>query len=218
MLAKNCSLCCCFCSIIFVLLVRFLSVSVFVRLKSFRKKKINRFKIIFVTSINYTTDVYTPQPTYREFICTHLFLLVIICKNIFFLWESFWISSYLWESLLIYDHLWVSLLFMRISLNLFLLMVICQNLFFKSLWKWVSVWTPSFRTDLLSSKHDNDILSISYIPTLCFLAWILLILCLIIILLNKVSLNSLNSVAIFTPFAVLDSLPSIFFYGIHFWL
>ena len=30
-------------------------------------------------------------------------------------------------------------------------------------------------------------------------------------LLNKVSLNSLKSVAIFTPFAVLDSLPSIFF-------
>ena len=29
---------------------------------------------------------------------------------------------------------------------------------------------PSFKTNLLSSKHDNDILSISYVPTLCFSA------------------------------------------------
>ena len=31
--------------------------------------------------------------------------------------------------------------------------------------------------------------------------------------LNQVSLNSLNSVAILTPFALLESLPSIFFMG-----
>ena len=43
-----------------------------------------------------------------------------------------------------------------------------------------------------------------------FLACILFILCLIIFLLKRTSLNSLNSVAIFTPLAVLDSLPSIF--------
>ena len=53
------------------------------RAESFRKKKINRFKIIFASWFVYTTDVYPPQPTYREFICTHLFLLVIICENLF---------------------------------------------------------------------------------------------------------------------------------------
>ena len=49
----------------------------------------------------------------------NLFLFMIICKNLFLLWESFWISSYLWspvknfsfyenlfESLLVNDHLW----------------------------------------------------------------------------------------------------------------
>ena len=41
----------------FVLLVGFLFVSVFVRLKSFCKKKINRFKILPVTPITYTTNV-----------------------------------------------------------------------------------------------------------------------------------------------------------------
>ena len=39
----------------------------------------------------------------------------------------------------------------------------------------------------------------------------ILILCLIIFLLNKTSLDSLNSVAIFTPLAVFDSLSLIFF-------
>ena len=68
---------------------------------------------------------------------------------------------------------------------------------------------PLFETNLLSSKTDNDILSISLVPTSCFLLSLRLILCLSIFLLDKVSLNSLNSVAIFTPFAVLVSLPSI---------
>ena len=63
----------------------------------------------------------------------------------------------------------------------------------------------------LSSKHESDFLLIFYFPRLCFLLWILLILCLSIFLLNKVSLNLLNSVAINTPFAILDSLHSIFF-------
>ena len=49
---------------------------------------------------------------------------------------------------------------------------------------------------------------ISYVPRLCFLLQILFIFCLITVLLNTVSLNTLNSVAIFIPFALLDSLPS----------
>ena len=49
---------------------------------------------------------------------------------------------------------------------------------------------------------------ISYVPRLCFLLQILFIFCLITVLLNTVSLNALNSVAIFIHFALLDSLPS----------
>ena len=60
-------------------------------------------------------------------------------------------------------------------------------------------------------QHDKDILLISYVESFCFLAWILFILCLIIFLLNKIFLNSLNSIAIFTPVVIQDSLPSIFF-------
>ena len=114
--------------------------------------------------------------------------------------------DHLLESFFIYDHLLTSV---RISATIY------ENLFEN---KAASVLILSYWTYRLSSKHDNDILLISYVPSLCFLFWILLLLCLIIFLLNKVSLNSLNSVAIFTPFAVLDSLPSIFFmeYIFHF--
>ena len=44
----------------------------FVHIKSFCLKK-NRFEIVSIASIHYTTDVYYPQPTYEEFIHTHLF-------------------------------------------------------------------------------------------------------------------------------------------------
>ena len=103
-----------FCSLVFVLFVGFLFVSVFIRAGFFlskKKKKINRLKIIFVTSITYTTDVYPSQPTYREFICTHLFLLVIIWEKLFFLWKSFWIL-FISENLFF---LWKSFLSVRIS-------------------------------------------------------------------------------------------------------
>ena len=61
--------------------------------------------LIFFASIYYTTNVYPYQLTYREFICTHLFLLVIICENLF---ESLLILDHLRGSLFIYDHLWES--------------------------------------------------------------------------------------------------------------
>ena len=61
----------------------------------------------------------------------------------------------------------------------------------------------------MSSKTDNDILLNLYVPISCFFV------------LNSSDfmssyfiveqMNSLNSVAIFTPYAALDSLPSIFF-------
>ena len=44
-----------FCLLIFVLLVGFLFVSVFLSLKSFCKIKINRFEILLVPSLTYTT-------------------------------------------------------------------------------------------------------------------------------------------------------------------
>ena len=92
-------------------------VSVFVRVESFCKKKINKLEIVPIASIHYTTDVYLYQPVYETYIYTHLFLFVIIYENFFFLWESFWIFL-VWASLLICDHLWESLLFMRIILSL----------------------------------------------------------------------------------------------------
>ena len=50
-----------------------------------KKKIINRLEIVLITSFSNTTDVYPYPPTYREFICTHLFLFAIIYENIFFL-------------------------------------------------------------------------------------------------------------------------------------
>ena len=47
--------------------------------------KKNCLKIVLITSLCYNTDVHPYQPVYREFICTHLFLSVIICKNLLFL-------------------------------------------------------------------------------------------------------------------------------------
>ena len=99
-----------FCLLFFVLLVGFLFVSVFMCTESFRKK-INKFKIISVTSIDYNTDVYPYQSTYREFISTHLFVFMIICENLFFLWKSFFFLEnlfFLWESLWVSSYLWSS--------------------------------------------------------------------------------------------------------------
>ena len=87
----------------------------------------------------------------------NLFLFMIICGGLFFLWES----------LLIYDHLWRSFLFMRISSylwisvrifsvyeNLFLFIIICKNLFFyenffESLLIYDHLWESLFIDDQL---------------------------------------------------------------------
>ena len=171
-----------------------------------------------------------PRPSYRASIYRHLFLPTTICENLFFhenffyLWEfllfhenSFWNFLirenlfFLWKSFWIFLNgdnlffLWKSFESFFISEHLF---IFVRTLFYfflweyMSLWKQARVWMSFSETDLLSSKHGNDILLISYVPSLCSVAWILLILWLSIFLLKKVSLNSLNSVAIFTPFAV----------------
>ena len=130
-----------------------------------------RFEIVLIASINITTDVYSYRSFYGEFICTHLFLFLRIFDYLWsstriftYLWSSMRISSYLWPSMRIFPPLWS---FVKIYL-------------FKSLWKQASVWIPSSNTYVLSSKYDKDILSISWVPNLCFLLWVLLILCLII--------------------------------------
>ena len=60
-----------FCLLVFVLLVGFGLICIFVRLKFFVKKT-NRFEIVLITSIYYTTIVHPSQLTYQEFICTDL--------------------------------------------------------------------------------------------------------------------------------------------------
>ena len=74
-----------FCWLNFVLLVGFGLICTFVCSKFFRKN--NWF--CFDSLIYSTSDVYSPKFVYRKFICTHLLLLVIFCKILILLWESF---------------------------------------------------------------------------------------------------------------------------------
>ena len=104
---------------------------------------------------------YTPlnPPIKNLFVCFYIFLRssLRICsfyENLFESFLSLRISSYLWSSVRIY--------------------------FRNSLVKQASVWIPSFKANLLSSKHDNDIFLISHIPILWFLLSNLFIWCLII--------------------------------------
>ena len=94
---KNCYLCCLVLAY-FCLVSSFLLVTCFCAHEIFLSEEISRLEIVMITSFYYTTLLYY----YREFICTYLFLFVIICEDLFFLWESFWISFYLWLSLRIY--------------------------------------------------------------------------------------------------------------------
>ena len=111
----------------------------------------------------------------------HYYYLFNLCKSVF----TPAIFIYVWPSVRI-SFLWS---FMIIRENHLFLFVTWESM---SVWKYAIVLMLSSWTYRLSSKTDNDILLISYVPNLCFLLWIILILCLIIFLLNKVSLNSLN--------------------------
>ena len=163
-------------------------------------------------------------PHLSIFICVHPFylsepLLIYDC-----LWQSLLIHDYLWESLLIFDHLWESLLFcenlfwiLLICENLLLFMVICENILAQIL-----LFTIFLNKQGYEYHHLKHILY--YQNTIIIFRWFRMLqfyvfyfeffsICVRIFyfLLNKVSLNLLNSVAMFTPFAILDSLPSIFF-------
>ena len=91
-----------FCSLNFILLVGFGLICVFVRAKSFRKKK------LVWGCPNYLILLYywcVPLSTHLSRVC--LYPLTFIC-----------------------DHLWWSLIFMRIFLTLLLFIIICVDLFF----------------------------------------------------------------------------------------
>ena len=88
-------------------------------------------------------------------------------------------------------------------------------LFYYNLWHYLYENKPAYElhhlTYIFYCQSMTKVFSQFHkFPNLCFSLWILLILSLDIFLLNKTSLNLLNSVAILTPFAVLHSLPSIF--------
>ena len=124
---QKCRLCCFLCAY-FCFLSWFLLAGVFYAQNLFVKKKINRFEIVQIASINTTTL----QSTYQAPIYTHLFLLVIVCENesllfmriffnVFYPWEPFLLMKiflnlfFLWN----FFYLWQSLLTAGISLNLY---------------------------------------------------------------------------------------------------
>ena len=92
--------------------------------------------------IYYITEMYPHQSIYRELF---LYALIFNCVN-------------LWS-------------FVKIFLNSFFT-IICEIYLLKCLWKQASVCIPSFKINLLSSKHDIGIFLIPYVPSLCFLLWI----------------------------------------------
>ena len=114
---------------------------------------------------------------------------------------------YLYRLIFICDHLWESILFTRISSYDHL----CESTFLSVYENKLVYEYHHFKKNLLSSKRDNNICWVCMFQFYVFLLWIRLILCLTTFLLNKVLLNSLNSVTMFIPFAVLNYLPSIIF-------
>ena len=74
------------------------------------KKKINRFKIVSIASVTYTTNVYPLNPPIEAFIYTHLFLFVVICVDLFF-YEIFFVC----ENLSFHENFFESFLSVRIS-------------------------------------------------------------------------------------------------------
>ena len=159
MLTKKCCLCC-FLFTCFLLCCLMFACECFCMHEIFL---LFTMLLIFFASIYYTTNVYPYQPTYREFTCTHLFLLAIICKNLF---ESLLIFDHLRGSLFIYDHLWESVplweffWILCFCENLFLFMIICENLFllWESFWIFL-IYDPLCETIFLSpyeNKHTYE--------------------------------------------------------------
>ena len=155
--------------VVFVCLTLFCSLmfacECFVRVKSFRKKKKKVLKIALVISIYYTTDVYPPQPTYREPLFTPIYLYLWPSMSIFFyenLFKSYLsvrISSYcanlfklfvFVKNLFIYAHLWkISSYFCSFVKNLFFFMLICENLFYCGYFRDISFEMHFLREQLL---------------------------------------------------------------------
>ena len=68
---------------LFLICLLVFACGVFLYAQNILVKKVNWLKIVLITS--FTILLYPSQPLYQEFICTHLFLFVIICDNLFFL-------------------------------------------------------------------------------------------------------------------------------------
>ena len=88
-----------FCSLVFVLLVGFLFVSVFVCAESFRKKKINRFEIISVTSITILLSIII-RLDIRKFLC-------MVYNTITRIRKSTWVVSY-WANFNFGELYWIN--------------------------------------------------------------------------------------------------------------
>ena len=116
---------------------------------------INRLTIVQITSFTMLLK-YTPSTTLSRiylyaliFICDHLWeslLFTRIFLNLSYLWESLFCEN-LFESLLFYDHLWESII-----LSLFENKLVYESHHLKQIFYHQSI----------------DILSISYVPILCF--------------------------------------------------
>ena len=133
--------------------------------------------------------IFTCDHMWKFLLLWESFWIFFICENFFLLWESFGISI-----------ICVNLIFLSLYENK--LAYECHHL--KQIFHHQN--TIRIIVDFICSKFIFFTLNSSHFFSGYFFS------------LNKVSLNSLNSVAIFTPFAVLDSLPSMVFYGIHLWL
>ena len=129
MRAKNRCLCC-FLLAYFYFVTWVLLVHVFVRLKFVCKKKINRFKIVSIASVTYTTNVYPLNPPIEAFIYTHLFLFVVICVDLFF-YEIFFVC----ENISFHENSFESFLSVRISFFLWKLFEFLLSVRISFLWE-----------------------------------------------------------------------------------
>ena len=119
-------------------------------------KKKNRFEMVLIASLTYTTDVYPYQPTYWSFyLHVRIFtrnhprkslLFMKIFLNLFCLWESLLFMKICLNLFLLCEYFYTLL----VCKNLFLFMVICKESFliYAHLWK-------SFSLKVHSQVWDN---------------------------------------------------------------
>ena len=126
---------CCFCALIFVLLVGFCLISVFVHSRCFRKKKnkqtwncLDNIISLYYWRVPLSTHLWRIYLHILIFICENLFSFMITCENLF---VSVCVCVIITENPL-KPFLLVKTSFYLCSFvkNLFLFMLICENLFY----------------------------------------------------------------------------------------